>query len=404
MPNNQHLFLVLILLTTLFTSGTVFAKGSKVLKFSELKTYLETLASRYVGTGMNPEQRPKYPSAILVVVTPDASEILSFGKLPDGTPPNGEHLYPLSSISKMITGLMVADGVINNDFNLNITLKSMIKGPLGQGLKTEKLGDTLTHFASFRGLPTNVTVNTQNEYAPGERYDYLSLERALLKDSGSRIPHPIGSKYFYSSLGSGIVGVALMDFYGISRSSTIPFAQSLDALLNREQSLVRSLGLNNTRAFAIERGDSTNPQVVRGVTPKNISVPASDMGVLGASGSILSNGKDMQKLLEMLLRPKGKWEKVVAEATRPLKILEVAGNSIGYSIDIKVRDGMTLFAKAGTQAGFSSLIIWNKETGVGFVALTNRGKDSNSLAKMLIDAHRKAREIYNQDPNRLQDS
>jgi CubicO group peptidase (beta-lactamase class C family) len=291
--------------------------------------------------------------------------------------------------------------VINHHFQLNSPLKSMIKGPLSLGLKTETLVDTLTHFASFRDLPTNLTVNTQNEYAPGERYDYLSLEKALLQNKVSRVPHPIGSNYLYSSLGSGIAGLALLDFYDIPRGASIPFAQSLDALLNREQGLVKSLNLKSTRAFAIEAGDSTNPNIVRGLTPKDISVGASDMGVLGASGSILSNGEDMQKLLEMLLRPQGKWEKVVAEATRPLQALKEPGNSIGYSIDIKVKEGMTLLAKAGSQAGFSSLIIWNKETGVGFVALANRGKDPTSLAKMLIQAHSQARQIYQESDKKF---
>jgi CubicO group peptidase (beta-lactamase class C family) len=369
-------------------------RDSKSLKFLKLQSFLENLVPQYVGTGTNPDNLPKSPAAILVVVTPDASAILSFGKLLNGNPPTSKDLFPLSSISKLITGLIAADGVINHDFQLNTPLKSMIRGPLSSGLKNETLGDTLTHFASFRNLPSNLTVNTQNEYAPGERYDYHSLEKALLQNNVSRVPYPIGSNYLYSSLGIGIAGLALLDFYDVPRGVSTPFAESLDALLNREQGLVKSLNLKSTRAFAIEAGDSTNPNIVRGMTSKDISVPASDMGVLGASGSILSNGEDMQKLLEMLLRPQGKWKKIVTEATRPLKSLKEPGSSIGYSIDIKVKQGMTLLAKAGSQAGFSSIMIWNKETGVGFVALSNRGKITTSLANMLIQSHSKAKEIY----------
>ncbi len=389
--------------TEFIRGGTVIATGNAPAlpskKLLELQAYIDALAPNYVGKGTNPMGMPKYPSQVLIVVTPESSKILGYGSVLGGRKPTERDLYPISSMSKMITGLILAQGVVKKDFELNAQMKTLIKSSLKDGLKDETLGQAITHFASFQDLPTNVNVNSHSPFAPAERYDYASLASALKQDSVSRTGAPIGSQYLYSSLGSGLVGLALMDFYAIPNGPSIPFARSLDALLRMKGGIVDELGLDQTRAFAITEGDSSNPSIVKGYTQGDIEIPAADMGVLGASGSILSSGKDMLKLMQMILRFPGKWGDIIKEATRPLRLKSPEGGSIGYAIDILHRDGMTLYSKSGDQFGFSSLIIWNKESGIGLVALTNRGKDSESLADMLVQIHSKAAELYETPAN-----
>jgi len=324
----------------------------------------------------------RFPSMVLGIVTPEFSGTVSLGRKPDGAVPTEHDIYPLSSISKMLTGLMVAQGVINNDFAQDTPIRNLLKEDLGSLVGERTVGQVISHFAGYSRRPTNVHIK-EFPYSPGKNYFREELIVCLQDAACSLAPTPIGSTYIYSDTGLGLMGLALSDFYG----------RSYEQLLT--QKITQPLGMTDTHIRSVVSDES---RFFNGIAPDGASVPPATMGALAAAGEVVSTGHDMVILLKALLEPPAELQAAIKLASTPITegarvgyAIDVVESRIGYNIDLTLpgEKQITMRSKTGEQFGFSSLIMWSPELRSGVVVLVNAGMSSKPLAQLLISIMRR---------------
>lgn len=335
--------------------------------------FIQKNVSGYVGDGVIQETGDKkFPSLVLAVVTPKGNAILGFGTTSKKVAPTGKDIYPVSSITKMMTGLIMARGVAENSFFVPTKLSELLPPDLAPLVGNRTLGLVASHYASYKAKPLNLDYTNVN--APAATYSKANLITCLKSENCSVTAYPLGTDYLYSDLGIGLLGLALMNYYK---------AETYEDLLTAR--LTKDLDMTSTSANLNKYTAADN--IIEGSKQNGEAVKPATMGVLAAAGAVLSNGEDMLKLLKEILNPGAQWKKTMEIATTPIQ------PGIGFAIDINTIDSMKLYSKSGEQAGYSSLIMWNYKTNSGIVALGNRGLASKSLAKFLIKIHKQMGEV-----------
>jgi CubicO group peptidase (beta-lactamase class C family) len=343
---------------------------------------ITNLADGYVGSNAS-GRGSQLPTLVLGVVTPEFSKTLTFGKKPDGREPTDLDIYPISSVAKMFTGLIAARGAANNDFNRDTPVGELLKSDIAPLVGDLTIGQLLTHRSGLIDMPKNLHFK-ESPNSPGTNYSRRELIECLQQSDCSLASSRPGT-YLYSNLGLGLLGVALTDFYN----------KSYEQLLS--EYFVRGLGMTDTHTRSFVTDES---RIVKGLTANGAEVPPAKMGVLAGAGEILSTGRDMLILLETMLKPPAQWAEAVKIATTPISEGRI---SIGYAIESRNIQSMVLLGKAGSQAGYSSLIMWSPELQAGAFALTNKGNAPKTLALLLrgvikeINAHSKGRETETSD-------
>ena len=175
--------------------------------------------------------------AVVVVVSAGQREVVGFGDREIGGPPvDGQTVFQIGSVSKPITGLMLAaliessppslraDDPVNAHLN-DITAPSGTAGPI-------TLEQLATHYSALPNFPDNLIGPSTS---PGRGYT-----RELLNDflSTHRLIGEPGEGYTYSNLGYGLLGLSLSDAEGASG-----YGQLLADRFSRPLGLART-GLN----------------------------------------------------------------------------------------------------------------------------------------------------------------
>ncbi|MEO5376855.1 MAG: beta-lactamase family protein [Magnetococcus sp. DMHC-6] len=286
--------------------------------------------------------------------------------------PDENTFFGIGSVTKIFTGLMLANAVINNQLNLNDPVNSIldIKANALDGVTLQQL---VTHYSGLPNFPDNIKQfrdldhDGQNDSIPASPARNYSQEMLLdtLSQKNQNQAQP-GTKYQYSNLGIAILGMALEKKLHFSNFNDMLDAQILHPLKMVHTSTHTSTFVQEARA-QMAKGYML---LYRRIHP----VDFSEMGLLRSSGEMITTAKDMQILLRCLtgiiscpLRA------AVIEAMRPLAPTDY-DNKIGYAIDIhKSRDGGTLYSKAGITTGYTAMVMWRQTPKIGIVILANRG-------------------------------
>jgi arylformamidase len=319
----------------------------------------------------------KSPGFAVGIVSPKYSEVLGFGTKKIGTTlkPDGDTFYGIGSVSKIFTGIMLAQEVVSNRMDPKKSLVTYLKDPLKSALSSSiTLEQAVSHNSGLLSLAENVDsfrdedgngIGDSVDWSPATNYERKHL--LLCLQGGGCRPNPakIGT-FVYSNLGIGLVSLALEDHLG---------ASNFDELLKMNFS--RSLGMDdtgtNTPSF-IENTTSRKAQGYRADKPSLEPLPFSDMGCLAGSGEIISTANSMNRLLEHLV---GLRESHLKEAIQlAIKTLATVApdQTIGYAIDIKQdQTGTTFYSKDGATRSSQAYVIWRNDLKIGVVVMSNSG-------------------------------
>lgn len=309
-----------------------------------------------------PETAPQLPSVVVGVVSPRFRGVMA-ASAPGRAPLDGSTVLPLSSITKIFTGLLAAQDVAEGRFSASTPLSTLLASDLGPLVGDRTVLEAVTHSAGYSANPRNLAFATNPE-SPAAGYSREQLATCLAAAGCSLGPASRG-QYLYSNTSVGLLGIALADHHQTS------FEALVSSRISRPLGM-RDTGLSNT---------SASTRWVDGLTPEGAVVKPATMGVLAPSGALVSTADDMLLFLDALLRPPPALAPGVRLATAPAW----PNARIGWAIDRLSLHGLSLAAKSGEQAGYSSMLMWNSDRGVGVVALAPVGASSKTLAALCLD-------------------
>ncbi len=299
------------------------------------------------------------PGIVVGMIAADPQErwVVGYGRLSatDERVPDGDTVFEIASITKVFTGILLAQAVVNGEVKLDdpisMYLPEGVTAPEYEG-KSITLLDLATHTAGLPTWPYNVPVVGSNpfaDYTPDQMYAFLSGHHL------TRVP---GSTYEYSNYGFSLLGNLLARRAGQA---------DYEALLSER--IIRPLGMESTRIELTPdmRSRLATPHSSYDGVSTNWHAPT-----LAGSGSILSTAND---LLTFLAANMGLTETELQPALqlantpqRPGEMWTLAYIGLGWNLP---GSGNGIHYHGGGNFGYSSFLAWDSERKIGVVVLMN---------------------------------
>jgi CubicO group peptidase (beta-lactamase class C family) len=303
---------------------------------------------------------------VVGIVEDGKTEVYGYGStnLDGGVEPDGDTIFEIGSVTKAITGTLLADMVNRGEIKLDAPLQQFMP----EDLKLQeveghpiRIVDVAAQRSGLPRMPTNFAPkDPSNPYA-----DYTSENMyAFLKTY--KLERPPG-EYEYSNLGVGLLGQILAKRGG----------KSYEALLIER--ICDPLEMNDTRVRL------NADQQKRLAKPYDAALSPEhnwDLDVLVGAGGIRSSANDMLKFLSASLasdeRPAVKaihkaWEPVPTEES-----IKPNGPKMGLAWMI-AGDGQTRWHN-GQTGGYSAVIFANAKGKKAVVVLSNTSTDKTTAA------------------------
>ena len=326
----------------------------QTLNADELKAQLDRLSAIFLKNTRNPGL-----SVAVVVRTPESGQLqvmyLNYGTAfkDSEITVDSRTVYELGSITKLFTGILLAEAVNAGDVNLTDPIQTYL--PTGIEAPIYKdIPITLVNLATHHsGLPRDL--NTDNI---SDVYAWLNSYHPSIAP---------GSQYIYSNLGYGILGDIL------ARNANSDFGTLVF------QSVSLPLGLSDTTEVLT---DDQRSRLAKGYgydgTPMQYEP---ESGAMGSAGYMHSTLNDMTSfLIENMLPDSTSLSSslVLAQTMQSVGRNPGTGTGLGWEIDYPGKPYERLW-KGGATYGFSSYISFVKDGSSGFVLLTN-GQYIDNLA------------------------
>jgi CubicO group peptidase (beta-lactamase class C family) len=216
------------------------------------------------------------------IIAGDSQQILCYGTTdkPSGVPVNPNSVFEIGSITKVFTGILLAEamrrGEVKLDDPVNKYLPERAQIPV-RGKKPLTLRHLTTHTAGIPRLPDNIdrdvffSENPYSTYTVEQLYEYLH-----------RTPVTPGRQHAYSNLGVGLLGHILALAAGTDYETLV------------KERILKPLGMGDTCITLSE------DQRARLAKPHDGGKEVSnwDIPTLSGAGALRSTASDMLKFLE----------------------------------------------------------------------------------------------------------
>lgn len=287
--------------------------------------------------------------------------------------PNARPLGPMSvfeigSITKVFTGILLADMVARGEVSLADPVSSHLPSGVtmpSRGGREITLLDLSTQHSALPRLPDNMSpADATNPYA-----DY-TVEQMYAFLAGHELRRDIGTEYEYSNLGVGLLGHVLARVGGGSYANVV-----------RER-ILEPLGMSMT-GITLE-GDMLD-WMAKGHNRQGNVVPLWDLPTLAGAGALRSNVGDMLTFLAANIgTPDSRLERSMRVSHEVRKSIN---GQMGIGLNWHVRsvgEEEIVWHNGGT-AGFRTFIGFDPAKGVGAVVLTNSGHGADDIGFHLIN-------------------
>ncbi len=309
------------------------------------------------------------PTCVAVGLVADAIEV-AFACTPGAGPvPARDSIFEIGSITKGLTGFILADMVRKGEVSLDDPAsrysRSGAKLPRFEGREVT-LRDLVTQTSSLPRLPPAFAPASMRD--PYADFDADALYAALARTTLSR---PIGQAAEYSNFG----------FMWLSEILARRAGMRFDALL--AERVLAPLGMTDSAIVL------TAEQMKRMVTPHApVYEPTSpwEFAVeLAGVGGLRSPLADMLKLASALAgRRETALDPAIALALRPMRPAELPGNSTGYGWVTLEKPGVRVHWHNGGTGGSHAMIAVNPATRTAAVVLVDSTVSFDDLAFHLV--------------------
>ncbi|PMQ15122.1 D-alanyl-D-alanine-carboxypeptidase/endopeptidase AmpH [Janthinobacterium sp. AD80] len=298
---------------------------------------------------------------VIAVIDGKDSAVFGFGSAQPGKAgkPGTDTVYQIGSITKTMTGLLLADAVAQGKATLDTPVAQLLPGyaiPAFDGRQISVL-DLATHTSSLPRLPDNFApANPANPYA-----DYTE-ERQRQFLAGYRLPHAPGTAFDYSNIGYAVLGTALARQAG----------GSYEALL--QSRIAAPLGMRSTS------NQPTHGMLAR-LAPGHLlsgePTPAWDLNVVAPAGGVYSSARDMVAYLQAYMFKPLRPYALAIVPQRPLA--PGSETKIGLAWLLEQRQGQGYAWHSGQTGGYASYAAFTTDGKRGVVVLTNTARDVDAL-------------------------
>ncbi len=307
-----------------------------------------------------------YVGIVIGIVGAHGTKVYGFGRtnLNGDEKPTAQTIFPLASITKTFTGVLLADltlrGVVRLDDPITKFLPSGLIKP-DNPLNSVTLLELATHTSGLPKMPNNVKSNRFDRmrklYGVRELYEFLSNFRSS---------RPPGAEFRYSNIGIALLGHIL------ERASGMPYEKLV------QQGICGPLGMRSTRItpnrvmlqwMAQGYGKNMNP----------VRLKTFDVGK--SSGGLYSSTDDM---MDYLAANMGLMETVnssaLVEAQEPFRRVPGKENAfMGLTWHIRQIGNTQIVSKNGGLAGFQSFMAFSRSHKVGIIAFANSSPNSRIM-------------------------
>jgi serine-type D-Ala-D-Ala carboxypeptidase/endopeptidase len=278
-------------------------------------------------------------------------------------------LFEIGSISKVFTGLLLAQAVAAGDLQLDDTLGELLRGKV-QFTQPEVAAITLqqlvTHTSCLPRLPPDFRGNDYARENPYRSYDRARMWATLGK---LKIPQAAPCDASYSNFGFGLLGEILSERYGK------PWAE-----LVRER-ITAPVGMRDTL-------QELGAQAPRLAPAFSGSEPASqwDMLAFSGAGALRSTPQDLLLFGRAILA--GRQGPLGLPAERMLAPLARFGAWIGYGIFVEGPEQRRTYGHTGGTGGYRSTLLLAPDTGEVLVLLASNAESAVWRMSGDLMAHR----------------
>ena len=298
----------------------------------------------------------KRPNAGIVVgIIKDGKQwVQGYGKVNGDASrvPDGNTIYEIGSITKVFTGLALADAVEQGSLNLDDTIKSVLPANVqaANGVNDVTFKQLVTHTSGFPRLSNDLFTNADMN-DPYKHYDrdmlYASLSDVDLE--------PIDGLSAYSNYGMALLGQLLAD------QARQPYETLVVERINKP------LGMNDT-VFTLS--SDQEQRLNRGYNAAtNEQTPNWNLNSFAPAGGLRSSANDMLIFMQAQL----------AETTPAIKrshtvLFEGSPNNVAYAWQIaKSKEGQEMYWHNGGTGGYVSFLGFDRTGKFGVIVLSNYG-------------------------------
>lgn len=314
----------------------------------------------------------------------DRTWVQGYGKVsPDSEAvPDGRTVYEIGSISKVFTGILLADAVGREE----VALDDPVQKHLPDGVEMPRRGgdvrmvDLATHRSGLARMPLN--------FKPAEpRNPFADYTVALLYDGlpKTKLYSKPGTRYMYSNYAFGLLGHILARKAG---------ATTFDEVLGGR--LTGRLGLEETRCILTK---GMKARFAPAHDHRSGARAAWDFDALAGCGGIRSTADDLLKFARANLHPD---RTEIADALRlaQRKHATEGGPPVGLGWHFD-RSGERLWHSGGT-GGFRSFLGIDPARGFAVVVLSNTtSKNVDTLAREILAAVQTQKSTPMEDPKTI---
>jgi CubicO group peptidase (beta-lactamase class C family) len=274
---------------------------------------VRAVVERHAG----PLVKEKDYAAVVGVLDGDKEQVFAFGEW-EGKAPGRDSVYEIGSVTKVFTGILLADRVKAGV----VRLDDPVQKHLADGWTMPRRDDrdiTLLHLATHTsGLPRLphgfLGVMLAHPEDPFARFDEAALKKGL---PDTKIQYAIGAHHEYSNLGTGLLG------YALTHASK---AESYEALLRDR--VLKPLGLADT---GITLNESQKKRLICGHDAKGKKQPNWDFATCGACGALRSTAGDLLKFIKANADPSGQLRDALLLAQQNWRDIRPGAEEYGLS-------------------------------------------------------------------------
>lgn len=307
----------------------------------------------------------KHASLVIAVIDGKDSAVYGFGCARPGDKgvPDADTVYEIGSVTKTMTGLLLADAIVAGKAQLDQPVAELLPAYAIPALAGQKItvGQLATHFSGLPRLPANLAPadmrNPYADYAEGQLRTFLA---------GHALARAPGAAYEYSNLAYGLLGTAL------ATQANMSYEELLQARI------FRPLGMASSSAV-------TTPALRARQAPGHLAdgKPAAnwDFQAIAGAGAVRSSARDMIAYMQSYMRASSPAQQL---AVQPRRVLAGEGDGdgvkkIGQAWMLDQVKGEPFAWHNGQTGGYASFAGYTLDGKRGVVVLSSTARDVDGL-------------------------